>query len=158
MTFRPLSTAVALALALPFPIATASAAGQATDLDMRLAQMSASTTDLATANTQLQAQVLGLVNELTALKAAQAEAAKLNADVKELGTEVAALKKQGNPAQLIRSLEQDLLVLRSELDNRPAASAGPNTAEFDAFRAQMTRNINTLQSQVMNLQQQINQR
>ena len=49
-------------------------------------------------------------------------------------------------------------MLRSELDNRPAAGAGPNTAEFDAFRAQMTRNINTLQSQVVNLQQQINQR
>ena len=49
-------------------------------------------------------------------------------------------------------------MLRSELDNRPAASAGPSTAEFDAFRAQMTRNINTLQSQVVNLQQQINQR
>jgi len=30
--------------------------------------------------------------------------------------------------------------------------------EFDAFRAQMTRNLNTLQSQIQNLQQQINSR
>jgi len=91
-------------------------------------------------------------------KATQAELAKLYTRIKALGGDIETLKKQGNPAQSIRSLEQDLLVLRSELDNRPAASAGPNTAEFDAFRAQMTRNINTLQSQVVNLQQQINQR
>lgn len=46
-------------------------------------------------------------------------------------------------------------MLRSELDNR----AGQNsTAEFDAFRGQVTRNISTLQSQVQNLQQQINSR
>ncbi len=49
-------------------------------------------------------------------------------------------------------------MLRSELDSRPATSAGPNTAEFDAFRAQMTRHINTLQSQVINLQQQLDAR
>ncbi|SFP16512.1 hypothetical protein SAMN05216601_10671 [Ectopseudomonas composti] len=91
-------------------------------------------------------------------KATQAELAKLDTRIKALGGDIETLKKQGNPAQSIRSLEQDLLVLRSELDNRPAASAGPNTAEFDAFRAQMTRNINTLQSQVVNLQQQINSR
>ena len=129
-------------------------AGQATDLDKRLAQMSASTTDLATANTQLQAQVLSLVNELTALKAAQAEAAKLNADVKELGTEVAALKKQGNPATAIARLEQDLLVVKSELDNR-AATEGPSNKEFDVFRIQTTRNITTLQTQMQNLQREV---
>ena len=31
-------------------------------------------------------------------------------------------------------------------------------AEFDVFRAQMTRNINTLQSQMQNLQKQISAR
>ncbi|MGL4316483.1 MAG: ATPase, partial [Pseudomonas sp.] len=66
-------------------------------------------------------------------------------------------KKQGNQSQAIKSLEQDLLVLRSELDNRPAPSS-TNTAEFDAFRAQVTRNVSTLQAQVQNLQQQINAR
>jgi len=30
--------------------------------------------------------------------------------------------------------------------------------EFDAFRGQTTRNFNTLQSQIQNLQQQINAR
>jgi len=37
-------------------------------------------------------------------------------------------------------------------------AAANNTAEFDAFRAQMTRNINTLQSQIQNLSQQVNAR
>ncbi|NMX60960.1 ATPase [Pseudomonas sp. WS 5079] len=129
-------------------------AGQATDLDKRLAQMSASTTELTTANTQLQAQVLGLVTELTTLKAAQAETARLNAEVKELGTEVAALKKQGNPATAIARLEQDLLVIKSELDNR-AATEGPSNKEFDVFRIQTTRNITTLQTQMQNLQREV---
>ena len=129
-------------------------AGQATDLDQRLAQMSASTTELTTANTQLQAQVQILASELTALKAAQVEAGKLNAEVKELTTDVAALKKQGNPATAIARLEQDLLVIKSELDNR-AATEGPSNKEFDVFRIQTTRNITTLQTQMQNLQREM---
>lgn len=129
-------------------------AGQATELDQRLAQMSASTTELTTANTQMQAQVQTLATELTALKAAQAEAAKLNAEVKELSTDVAALKKQGNPATAIARLEQDLLVIKSELDNR-AATEGPSNKEFDVFRIQTTRNITTLQTQMQNLQREV---
>ncbi|HBM08938.1 MAG TPA: ATPase, partial [Pseudomonas sp.] len=60
--------------------------------------------------------------------------------------------------QAISRLEQDVLILRSEVDNRPAATPGVVTSEFDAFRAQMTRSINTLQGQIANLQQQIDQR
>lgn len=129
-------------------------AGQATELDQRLAQMSASTTELTTANTQMQAQVQTLATELMALKAAQAEAAKLNAEVKELSTDVAALKKQGNPATAVARLEQDLLVIKSELDNR-AATEGPSNKEFDVFRIQTTRNITTLQTQMQNLQREV---
>ena len=59
----------------------------------------------------------------------------------------------------IDRLEQDIVVLKSQQDNRPAApQGGGNTAEFDAFRGQMTRNINTLQAQIQNLQQQLNAR
>ncbi|EQM71169.1 hypothetical protein L682_31485, partial [Aquipseudomonas alcaligenes OT 69] len=102
----------------------------------------------------------GLADEQGKLKAAQGDSSKVDERLKALSAEIDALKKQGNPNQAIKSLEQDLLVLRSELDNRPAPAqnAGGNTAEFDAFRAQMTRNISTLQSQVQNLQQQINAR
>lgn len=119
--------------------------GTSADFDKRLQALSSEQSALKTA--------------LADAKAAQADVGKLDARIKSLSTDIEALKKQGNPSQAIQSLEQDLVVLRSEMDNRPAAaSAGPNTAEFDAFRAQVTRNISTLQSQVVNLQQQIDKR
>ena len=142
-------------------------AGQTSDLDKRLAQMTAQTTDLdkrltqvtaqdteyQSANTQLQAQVKALAGELAALKSAPAETEKFDAQLKGLSADIAALKKQGNPSAAIERLEQDMIVLKSQQDNRPAASS--NTAEFDAFRGQITRNINTLQAQIQNLQQQL---
>ncbi|MGY2329935.1 ATPase [Pseudomonas sp. SDT2931_S440] len=125
-------------------------AGQATDLDKRLEQMTASTTQLSSANAQLQGQVQALTDAVATLKSRDAE-------FKDLSADVAALKKQGNPTAAIARLEQDLVVLKSELDNRAAASDGPSTKEFDVFRIQTTRNVTALQSQVQNLQQQINQ-
>ncbi|MFK3825995.1 ATPase [Pseudomonas yamanorum] len=125
-------------------------AGQATDLDKRLEQMTASTTQLSSANAQLQGQVQALTEAVAALKSRDAE-------FKDLSADVAALKKQGNPTAAIARLEQDLVVLKSELDSRAAASDGPSTKEFDVFRIQTTRNVTALQSQVQNLQQQINQ-
>ncbi|MBS7561231.1 ATPase [Pseudomonas sp. RC4D1] len=133
-------------------------AGQATDLDKRLAQMTAQTAEQQAANVQLQAQVKALSAELASLKGVQADAGKLDSQLKSLNADLAALKKQGNPSAAIERLEQELVVLKSEQDNRPAAQSGASTAEFDAFRGQVTRNINTLQSQIQNLQQQINTR
>ncbi len=144
--------------------------GQTTDLDKRLAQMTAQTSELdkrlaqataqnteqQAANTQLQAQVKALSGELAALKSAPSDTDKIDAQLKSLGADIAALKKQGNPSAAIERLEQDMIVLKSEQDNRPAAAPAPsNTAEFDAFRSQVTRNINTLQAQIQNLQQQL---
>ncbi len=134
-------------------------AGQATDLDKRLAQMTAQATEQQTANSQLQAQVKTLSSELAALKSAPVDTSKVDAQFKSLNAEIAALKRQGNPSAAIERLEQDIIVLKSQQDNRPAAAqGGTNTAEFDAFRGQVTRNINTLQSQIQNLQQQLNTR
>jgi len=142
-------------------------AGQASDLDKRLAQMSAQTTEQQNANTQLQAQVKALTAELATVKSTPADTSKVDAQLKafdaqfkSLGADIAALKKQGNPGAAIDRLEQDIVVLKSQQDNRPATPQGgaTNTAEFDAFRAQMTRNLNTLQAQIQNLQQQINSR
>ena len=130
-------------------------AGQATDLDKRLAQIGAQSTEQRALNSQLQAELKTLAAEVATLKSTPADTSKVEAELKGLSADVAALKKQGNPTQAISRLEQDLLVLRSELDNRQGQNS---TAEFDAFRAQMTRNISTLQSQVQNLQQQINAR
>ncbi|MBK5527894.1 ATPase [Pseudomonas sp. TH06] len=141
-------------------------AGQASDLDKRLAQMTAQTTEQQNANTQLQAQVKALSAELATVKSTPADTSKVDAQLKgfdaqfkSLGADIAALKKQGNPSAAIDRLEQEIVVLKSEQDNRPAApQGGGNTAEFDAFRGQMTRNLNTLQAQIQNLQQQINAR
>ncbi|MEJ6820153.1 ATPase [Pseudomonas sp. LF-5] len=141
-------------------------AGQASDLDKRLAQMTAQTSEQQNANTQLQAQVKALSAELATLKSAPADTSKVDAllksydtQLKSLGADITALKKQGNSNAAIERLEQEIVVLKSEQDNRPAApQGGGNTAEFDAFRGQMTRNLNTLQAQIQNLQQQINAR
>ena len=140
--------------------------GQASDLDKRLAQMTAQTTEQQNANSQLQAQVKALSTELAALKGASADTSKVDAQLKSydaqlksLGADITALKKQGNSNAAIERLEQEIVVLKSEQDNRPATpQGGGNTAEFDAFRGQMTRNLNTLQAQIQNLQQQINAR
>ena len=140
--------------------------GQASDLDKRLAQMTAQTTEQQNANSQLQAQVKALSAELATLKSTPADTGKVDAQLKSydaqlksLGADITALKKQGNPSAAIERLEQEIVVLKSEQDNRPAAAqGGGNTAEFDAFRGQMTRNLNTLQAQIQNLQQQINAR
>ena len=133
--------------------------GQASDLDKRLAQITAQATAQTATDTQLQAQVKTLSDELTALKNAAADTSKVDAEIKSLSADVATLKKQGNPSAAIDRLEQDIVVLKSEQENRPApTSGGTNTAEFDAFRAQTTRNINTLQAQIQNLQQQLNAR
>ncbi len=118
-------------------------------------QLAASLKEQQAGVASLESRVQGLAGEQAALKAAQGELGKLDGRLEGLAGEVAALKKQGNPNQAISRLESDLLVLRSQLDNRPAATG---TAELDAFRAQMTRNITTLQAQVQNLQQQLNAR
>ncbi|NUU36555.1 ATPase [Pseudomonas sp. C2B4] len=152
-------------------------AGQASELDKRLAQMTAQTAELdkrlaqvttqstaqgteqQTATTQLQAQVKVLIGDVAALKAAPADTEKFDAQLKSLGADITALKKQGNPSAAIDRLEQEIVILKSEQDNRPTSAQGStNTAEFDAFRSQVTRNINTLQAQIQNLQQQLRAR
>ena len=133
--------------------------GQTSELDKRLAQMTAQATEQQTANAQLQAQVKALSGELAALKNASDDTSNFDAQLKSLGADIVALKKQGNPSAAIERLEQDMIVLKSQQDNRPAgAQGGTNTAEFDAFRGQVTRNINTLQAQIQNLQQQLRAR
>lgn len=135
--------------------------GQQGELDKRFEQINAAIMAQVTAqqadSTQLATEVKALGTELATLKATVAEQGKLDAQLKGLSADVAALKKQGNPAAAIQRLEQDLIVLKSELETRPAAAPaqGANTAEFDLFRGQVTRNINTLQSQIQNLQKQI---
>lgn len=99
-----------------------------------------------------------LGSEQATLKSALDEQAKLAGRIDSLSKDVAALKQVGNQSQAISRLEQDILVLRSEVENRPAPANNTNTAEFDSFRAQVTRTINAMQGQIANLQGQIDGR
>lgn len=131
-------------------------AGQQSTLQARLEQSASQIAAQQAINEQLQAQVKTLGTELAALKDGQPDMGKVQARLESLDSELAALKKN-DPRTQIERLEQDLLVLKSEQDNRPAAASGPSVGEFDAFRGQATRSLTTLQSQVQNLQQQISQ-
>ncbi|MDE1163908.1 MAG: ATPase [Pseudomonas sp.] len=133
-------------------------AGIQSGLEKRIEQALAQSAAQQATNEQLQAQVKSLTADLAALKGDQADKGKLDAQLKAMDADIAALKKQGNPGVRLESIEQDLVVLKSEVENRPATPNGTNTAEFDSFRGQTTRNLNTLQSQIQNLQQQINTR
>lgn len=130
-----------------------SASGQIAGQNKRIDQLGADLKSQQEAAAQFVGKLDGLAGEQ---KSGLAGVAKLQEQLKTQAADIEALKKRGDPSQAVRSLEQDLLVLRSELENRPAPS--DNTAEFDAFRAQVTRNINGLQAQVQNLQQQLNAR
>lgn len=55
------------------------------------------------------------------------------------------------------SVEQEMLVLRTELDQR-LMSVEDTLKAVDSFRVQTNRNISTLRNQIANLQQQIDQR
>lgn len=127
------------------------------DQSKRVEQVAADLKAQQDATAQFDGKLKTVASDQAALKAAQGDTSKIDAQLKSLSSDIDALKKQGNPNVAIGRLEQDLLVLKSEQENRPAA-ASANTSEFDAFRAQMTRNISTLQAQVQNLQQQLNAR
>ncbi|WP_437881109.1 ATPase [Pseudomonas sp. LRF_L74] len=132
------------------------ASSQQGSQDKRLEQLVVDLKGQQDAAVQVDAKFDALTKQLAEQQAALAGVDKLDGQIKNLAGDIAALKKQGNANDAVKSLEQDLLILRSEVENRPAG--GQDTAEFDAFRLQVTRNISALQAQVQNLQQQINAR
>ncbi|MDX5371747.1 MAG: ATPase [Pseudomonadaceae bacterium] len=126
--------------------------GQQSGQGKRIDQLAAELKAQQGASAQFDVRLDKLASEQ---KSGLAGVGKLQEQLKGQAADIEALKKKGDPSQSIRSLEQDLLVLRSELDSRAAQNS---TAEFDAFRAQVTRNINALTAQMQNLQQQLNAR
>ncbi len=127
--------------------------------DNRLQNLSTAVQTVQTGSGEVDTRLKALADEQTALKNGLAQTASLTEQVasltaqnKALQADIAALKKPSAQNQALGEMQQDLLVLRSELDARPV---GPDSKEFDAFRLQTTRNITTLQTQVQNLQQQI---
>ncbi|KTT36279.1 ATPase [Pseudomonas oryzihabitans] len=121
--------------------------------DNRLQDLTTALETVQNGSGSVDSRLKTLADEQTSLKNGLAEqVANLTAQNKALQADIAALKKPSAQSQSLGDIQQDLLVLRSELDARPV---GPDSKEFDAFRLQTTRNITTLQSQVQNLQQQI---
>ncbi|MCP1646692.1 ATPase [Pseudomonas nitroreducens] len=106
---------------------------------------------------QLDGKLKTISDEQAKFKNVQADLATANQQIQALNTEIANLKKQGNQSQAIKSIQDDLMLLRAEVDGRQG-QASSDTKEFDVFRIQVMRNINTLQQQMQNLQQQISTR
>lgn len=110
-------------------------------------------------------QEIKLQNLEKSIGASQQQLAKLddiNSRLQNIKTDLDKLQKAtktNSPSQGdFTRLQQDILILRTELDNRPAPTAaparnaGPSIADFDAYRAQTNRTISALQEQVRNLQ------
>ncbi|MDH1009678.1 ATPase [Pseudomonas nicosulfuronedens] len=127
----------------------------------RLAQVSADLKaqqeSAALLMSQLDVKLKSITDEQAKYKNLQADLAAANQQIQALNTEIANLKKDGSQAKAIKSIQDDLFVLRSEVDGRQG-QASSDTKEFDVFRIQVMRNINTLQQQMQNLQQQISTR
>ncbi|MGC4009171.1 MAG: ATPase [Pseudomonas sp.] len=127
----------------------------------RLAQVSADLKaqqeSAALLMSQLDVKLKSITDEQAKYKSLQTDLAAANQQIQALNTEIANLKKDGSQAKAIKSIQDDLFVLRSEVDGRQG-QASSDTKEFDVFRIQVMRNINTLQQQMQNLQQQISTR
>ncbi len=112
------------------------------DLNARLEQQNQQLTKL-TKNSETSQQQLAQLAEQG--KTLQNLSAKLN-----------KLQQSAVATDELTRLQQDILILRSELEQRPtaapASNKGPSLADFDAYRAQTNRTISALQEQVRNLQ------
>lgn len=107
--------------------------------------------------TALDSRLNALAGEQAGLAGLKTEQDNQQARLASLDEALKQLKARRDPSADIERLEQELLVLRSELDNS-APGTMATVAEFDAFRAQTTRTLSTLQRQVRNLQRQLDGR
>ena len=103
-------------------------------------------------------QLQQLASKLQEQQPQLAQLEQLNTKLNTLSSQTTALQKSTSNTDDITRLQQDMLILRSELDNRPAAKVAPaavpapSLADFDAYRAQTNRTISALQEQIRNLQ------
>lgn len=103
----------------------------------------------------LQAQLAGLEQQLAALGGLSDQLLSLRA---EQDAQAVALERLANrDVPDVAAAEQAVLALSARLDREQEESAEAQRA-IDSFRVQVTRNINTLQSQVATLQQQLDAR
>ncbi len=108
---------------------------------------------LAAQHTQLQT----LHNTLESNQQQLAQFNAFDTRLSDLSATLGTLQKSTTLNDDIARIQQDLLILRSQVDNQPApvptSNTGPSLADFDAYRAQTNRTIIALQKQVRNLQE-----
>lgn len=80
----------------------------------------------------------------------------VNTELQGLTTQLTQLQNNSHSDDELQRLQQDLLIIRSELEQRTAPTTninpGPSLADFDAYRAQTNRTINALQEKIRHLQ------
>ena len=109
-------------------------------------------------NLEQQAQIEKLEHSLVTSQEKLAQIEQFSTDIKSIKDKLTVLQSNSSNSDELTRLQQDVLILRSELDNRPAAkpaprvAAGPSLADFDAYRAQTNRTISALQEQLRSLQ------
>lgn len=121
--------------------------------DKQLKQINEQLTAEKAAAGEQEKLVKTLQGRLDQLSKAQEELAKLSTRVTALNSDITALKRSSGASADIKRLESDLLLLRTELESAGGQSKGGlSVSDFDAFRAQINRNITALQGQVAELQ------
>lgn len=118
--------------------------------------LSALQTDLSKKIDSQQQQLLAIDGTLKTNQQQLLQLDEFKTRLKSISTELAAVQKNTSSKDDITRIQQDILILRSELEQRPSAApasnSGPSLADFDAYRVQTHRTITALQEQVRNLQ------
>lgn len=126
---------------------------QRTDLDALANKLAQTQTGLENGLKQL--AELGRVQQ--AQQADKDKLGEFGRELKAFKTELLGVQSQQADQSRLSALEQDLMVIKAQLENTPTAQ-GASLSEFDAYRAQVTRQLTTLNSQIANLQEQLNAR
>lgn len=97
-----------------------------------------------------------LTEELNSSQQQLAQLAELKTELSQTNSKLAKLQENSQHSDELTRIQQDILILRSEVDQLPNTAAtdssGPSLADFDAYRAQTNRTISAVQEQLRNLQ------
>ncbi|WBE24710.1 hypothetical protein [Denitrificimonas caeni] len=133
-----------------------SIAAQKTTLTEQATALSALQTDLSKKLENQHSTLQKLTEELNSNQQQLAQLAELKSQLTSTNSKLAKLQENSQHSDELTRIQQDILILRSEVDQlastATADSSGPSLADFDAYRAQTNRTISALQEQLRNLQ------
>ncbi|TVP88616.1 MAG: hypothetical protein EA348_10370 [Pseudomonadaceae bacterium] len=147
----------ALQQALESAISDAAEARQAaaTTQAEQLAELSTELQANSAGSAALQTQLADLEQQLASMQEWSEQLSRLHSQQRTQADEIERLASRDAPD--VAAAEEAILALSTRLDREQEESAEVQRA-IDSFRVQVTRNINTLQSQVAALQQQLDGR